>query len=98
MKQKCHHCGEEKENCYNGFIAMTLPIPEFEEQLEKLGRSDWWKRLEEITDIESDEFKKLDNLGMYDQLLNTVGRGVQCDDCAIKEEELYNKYYPKKLN
>lgn len=97
MKQTCHHCGEEKEDCYNGFIAMTLPIPEFEEQLEKLGRGDWWKRLEEITDTESDEFKKLDNLGMYDQLLNTVGRGVQCDDCAIKEEELYNKYYPKQL-
>lgn len=95
MKQTCHHCGEEKEDCYNGFIAMTIPIPEAEEDLERLGRNDWWKRLEEITDTESDEFKKLDDLNQYFQLLNTVGRGVQCNDCAIKEEELYNKYYPK---
>lgn len=95
MKQTCHHCGQEKENCYNGFIAMTLPIPEAEEQLEQLGRKDWWKRLEEVTDIESEEYKKLDQLQMYDQLLNTVGRGVQCSDCAIKENELYEKYYPQ---
>lgn len=95
MKQTCHHCGQEKENCYNGFIAMTLPIPEAEEQLEQLGRKDWWKRLEEVTDIESEEYKKLDQLQMYDQLLNTVGRGVQCNDCAIKENELYEKYYPQ---
>lgn len=95
MKQTCHHCGEEKENCYNGYIAMTLPIPEFEEKIEKLGRNSWWERMEFVTDPESEEFKELDNLNMYDQLLNTVGKGVQCDDCAIKEQELYNKYYPK---
>lgn len=94
-KQTCHHCGEEKENCYNGYIAMTLPIPEFEEKIEKLGRNSWWKRMEFVTDPESEEFKELDNLSIYDQLLNTVGKGVQCDDCAIKEQELYNKYYPK---
>ena len=29
-----------------------------------------------------------------DQLLNTVGRGVQCNDCGKKEAELYEKYYP----
>ena len=94
-KQTCHHCGEEKENCYNGYIVMTLPIPEFEEKIKKLGRNSWWERMEFVTDPESEEFKELDNLNMYDQLLNTVGKGVQCDDCAIKEQELYNKYYPK---
>jgi hypothetical protein len=24
--EKCQHCGEQKENCYHGFIAMCLPI------------------------------------------------------------------------
>jgi hypothetical protein len=41
--------------------------------------------------------KELDGLCTYDQLLSTVGRGVQCDDCAAKEEELYEKYYPRNL-
>ena len=38
---------------------------------------------------------ELEGLATYDQLLSTVGRGIQCDDCAMKEAELYNQYYPK---
>ena len=94
--ETCHHCGEEKENCFHGFIAMTLPIPEAEADKQKWGGEEWWKNLER-EDLTEDEFKQLDNLNMYDQLLNTVGRGIQCDDCAIKETELYKKYYPKNL-
>jgi DNA-directed RNA polymerase subunit N (RpoN/RPB10) len=92
--EKCHHCGEEKENCYHGFIAMTIPIPEAEALIDKWGREDWWKNFERI-DLTEEQAKELDELGMYDQLLNTVGRGVQCDDCAKKEAELYDKYYPR---
>ena len=44
-----------------------------------------------------EESKELDQLATYDQLLNTVGKGVQCDDCGRKEAELYEKYYPKSL-
>lgn len=160
--ETCDHCGEEKENCYHGFIAMCIPIPEAEEKIEKWnlidayksyinyplatihdhrtnilyqnrdkgwcmlnGRSmvsphptrhltqeefnnkiksnsefskkwytkDWWKSLER-TDLTEEESKELDQLATYDQLLNTVGRGVQCDDCGKKEAELYEKYYP----
>jgi hypothetical protein len=91
--EKCHHCGEEKENCFHGFIAMTIPIPEAEEAIEKWGRGDWWKNLER-EDLTKEEMDELDGLCTYDQLLNTVGRGVQCDECAIKENELYEKYYP----
>jgi hypothetical protein len=40
---------------------------------------------------------ELDNLSYYDQLLNTVGKGVQCNDCGKKEAELYKKYYPENL-
>jgi len=94
--ETCHHCGELKQDCYHGFIAMTLPIPEAEAKKEKWGGKQWWKSLER-EDLTSEEFEELDNLNMYDQLLNTVGRGVQCDDCANKEAELYEKYYPKSL-
>ena len=156
--EKCHHCGEEKENCYHGFISMCLPVPEMEAKIdkwnlinayttyikectenytthnirvteaeipqhwkpsvtldmgelltqeqfnskvksddnfaEKWGREDWFKNLER-TDLTEEESKELDDLCFYDQMLNTVGRGVQCDDCGKKEAELYEKYYPK---
>jgi len=77
--ETCHHCGEEKENCYHGFIAMTLPIPEAEVLIEKWGGKEWWKNLER-EDLTEEEMKELDGLATYDQLLNTVGRGVQCDE------------------
>jgi NMD protein affecting ribosome stability and mRNA decay len=92
--ETCHHCGEQKENCYHGFIAMCLPIPEAEAQIEKWGKIDWWENLER-TDLTKEEVKELDDIQSYDQMLNTVGRGIQCNDCGKKEAELYEKYYPK---
>ena len=92
----CHHCGKQKENCYHGFIALTIPHPEWEEKLDRWGRKDWWKNLER-TDLSEDQMKELDEICMYDQALNTVGRGIQCEDCGRKEAELYEKYYPKDL-
>jgi hypothetical protein len=141
--ETCHHCGEEKENCYHGYIAMCIPIPEAEAKKEKWNLIDayenygqkiisegyqnlvaigwpstqeefinkikldpefskkwytktWWKQLER-EDLTEQESKELDQLSTYDQLLNTVGRGVQCDDCGRKEADLYEKYYPKNL-
>jgi hypothetical protein len=147
--ETCHHCGEQKENCYHGFIAMCIPIPEMEEKIEKWNLIDayknytqtkvvknddgsethispqghynnitqeefnnkiktdpefsekwytktWWKQLKR-TDLNEEEFYELDSIATYDQLLNTVGRGVQCDDCGKKEAELYEIYYPKSL-
>jgi DNA-directed RNA polymerase subunit M/transcription elongation factor TFIIS len=94
--ETCHHCGEEKENCYHGFITMCIPVPEMEAMIDKWGRKDWWNNLER-EDLTEEEMKELDNLSMYDQMLSTVGRGVQCEDCGKKEAELYEKYYPKSL-
>jgi hypothetical protein len=156
--ETCHHCGEQKENCYHGYIAMCIPIPEAEANKEKWNLVDaystyikectenytahnaqvneaeipphwkpsvmldtgelltqeqfnskvksdntfarkwntktWWKNLER-TDLTEAEMKELDGLCTYDQLLNTVGRGIQCDECGRKEAELYEKYYPR---
>jgi hypothetical protein len=130
----CHHCGEEKVNCFHGYIAMCLPIPEAEAQIEKWNLIDaysnfekqcvkgtgkkmtqeefnnfikinsefskqwftnkWFNSLER-TDLTPEEAKELDDLCSYDQMLNTVGRGVQCNDCNNLEAELYEKYYPE---
>lgn len=94
--EECLHCGEQKENCYHGFISMCIPNPEMEEKINKWGRKDWFENLER-TDLTEEQMKELDDLCFYDQMLNTVGRGVQCDDCGRKEAELYEKYYPKSL-
>jgi hypothetical protein len=156
---RCHHCGEDKADCYYGFIAMTIPIPEAEAKIEKWNlidaynnyadtvdkmwlksdigdlddflydrillddgegirlltqeefnhtikldpefskkwyTKDWFKNLER-TDLTEEQMKELDDLCFYDQMLNTVGRGIQCDDCGRKESQLYEKYYPKSL-
>jgi len=95
--ETCHHCGEEKEDCYHGFISMTLPIPEAEALIDKWGRGTWWENLER-TDLTEDQMKELDSLSYYDQLLNTVGRGIQCDDCALKEAEFGKKKYGTDLD
>lgn len=93
----CQYCGTptEKENLYYGFIAMSPPIPEMEERKQKWGE-EWWKNLER-TDLTEEESKDLDNINLYDQLLNTVGRGYLCVPCLKNEEELLNKYYPQSL-
>jgi hypothetical protein len=140
--ETCHHCGEEKENCFHGFITMCIPVPEMEEKINKWNLIDayksyekewmlenppfagpytdpcltqeefnnkiktdseflkewltkkWWKNLER-EDLTEEEMKELDGLSTYDQLLSTVGRGVQCEDCGKKEAELYDRYYPR---
>jgi hypothetical protein len=56
---RCHHCGEEKENCYHGYIAMTIPIPEAEADKQKWGGKDWWKNLERENLAKSDKISSL---------------------------------------
>jgi len=94
--ETCHHCGELKENCYHGFISLTIPHPKMEELKDKWGGGDWWKNLDR-DDLTPEQTEELDKLASYDQALSTVGRGVQCEDCGIKEAELYEKYYPRSL-
>ena len=57
--EKCQHCGEEKEDCYHGFIAICIPIPEMEVKINKWGREEWWKNLER-TDLTEDEARRVE--------------------------------------
>lgn len=84
---KCQYCSEETDLPWM-YLAMTLPIEEMEEKINKLGRNDWWKNVD--WDKPS---KELEKLSFYDQLLNTVGRGYACKPCLEKEDELMKKYY-----
>ena len=36
--------------------------------------------------------KLLEEVSFYDQIVNTVSKGVVCADCLDKDDELYNKF------
>lgn len=96
MVVKCNFCQTEgnPEDYHNGFVAMIMPIPEFEDLIDKWGRHNWWENLEDES-LKEEEKEELDKLSYYDQLLNTIGRGSLCKDCLNKENGLLNKYYPE---
>jgi hypothetical protein len=90
---KCSYCKNETNN-HQSYVTMILPRADMETQIDKWGRLSWWKHMER-TDLTKEETKELGQLSFYDQMLNTVGRGYQCDDCIKIENELYNEYYPE---
>ena len=87
---KCHLCGKDypEDQVFRGFIAMTLPSMEMESRKDKWGGDKWYEHLER-TDLTHEEFKELDDINLYDQLLNTVGRGIQCMNCCEEEDKFY---------
>lgn len=86
-KNKCQYCGDDTNN-NQMYLAMTIPIEAYERKIDKLGRKDWWVKID--WDNPSQE---IDELMFYDQLLNTIGKGYACDKCLEKEDKLLNKYY-----
>ena len=90
--EKCQYCGETHGEMFKGFISMGLPDSEMEEKINKWGRSDWWERMEDPNLSEEDQ-SELQDLCFYDQIVNTVGKGVACIPCLQKEDELIKKYY-----
>lgn len=88
---KCMYCGDETE-AHWAYYPMTPIIPEMEELLDKVGRS--WMYEKDWNEPETIEESKLNT---YDQLLNTVGKGILCDKCDKQEAINYEKYYPSQL-
>ena len=90
---KCTYCRNETPYSWN-YISLTLPVPEMEDLIDKWGRAKWWLNLER-EDLAPEEQNELERISYYDQMLNTVGRGYMCEECSIKENKLYDKYYPE---
>ena len=86
-KNKCCWCGN-KTNLPNTYHAMGPLSEQFENQIkdfdEKYGK-EWWENKE----IDN---KILDNLIQYDQIVNTVSRGIVCADCLDKDDKVYTKF------
>ena len=91
---KCQFCGNETDLPWM-YISMTLPIPRMEDLIDKWGREDWFKNLDkDPKEFSPKESQELEEMCLYDQLLNTVGRGYECKKCMELEDELLQKYYP----
>ena len=91
----CLHCNKptQPEEGFFSYHSMTPPIPELEKLKKQYRGDEWFKNLER-TDLTPHEGKDLDNLNFYDQLLNTVTKGILCNSCYEKDIELLDKYYP----
>ena len=86
--RKCYWCGNETDMPYT-YHAMG-PISEKYELLiqgfeKKYGKT-WHDEEEEIGK------KLLEEVCFYDQIVNTVSKGIVCADCLDKDDELYNKF------
>ena len=87
-KRKCYWCSNETDLPYT-YHAMG-PISEKYELLiqnfkKKYGEK-WWDKEEEIGK------KLLEEVSFYDQIVNTVSKGVVCAECLDKDDEMYNKF------
>jgi hypothetical protein len=86
---KCDWCGAETTN-KEMYTAMSPLIEKYEKLIKK-----WDKKYGQFwmdnVDGEIDQ-KLLDEVILYDQATNTVGKGIICDHCLEKDEMLYQKY------
>ena len=86
---KCDWCGAETTNkeCYT---AMSPLIEKYEvliREWDKMYGQFWYDNVDGKIDK-----KILDEVMLYDQATNTVGRGIICNDCHEKDEIIYQKY------
>jgi hypothetical protein len=87
--KKCDWCKKDKKDIINSYFAMSPIQPKFEKQIanaiQKYG-PEWW------VGLEKDDKDKFNDLSFYDQLTCTVGKGMVCRDCMIKDDQDYAKY------
>tara|TARA_R110000823_G_C15510918_1_gene454345 strand:+ start:112 stop:399 length:288 start_codon:yes stop_codon:yes gene_type:complete len=88
IEKKCYWCENKTDMPYT-YYSMG-PISEKYELLiegfkKKYGQ-EWWSKEKEIGK------KIMSNIMDYDQITNTVSKGIVCADCLDKDNELYNKF------
>ena len=84
---KCNWCGDETTNkeCYT---AMSPLVEKYEVLIREWDKmyGQFWFDSKEIDE------KILADVMAYDQVTNTVGRGIICNNCHEKDEIIYQKY------
>ena len=86
---KCDWCGAETTNkeCYTAISPLIEKYEVLIREWDKIYGQFWYDNV----DGEIDE-KILADVMAYDQVTNTVGRGIICNNCHEKDEIIYQKY------
>ena len=87
-KRKCYWCENETDMPYT-YHAMGPLSEKYEllmQSFEKQYGEKWWDKEEEIGK------ELIEDVMFYDQIINTVSKGVVCAECLDKDDELYNKF------
>ena len=90
-KEKCNWCGSETDLPYT-YHAMG-PIQEKYELLLQAFEKSYWEKWWDSKEIDS---KLSEEVSFYDQVINTVSKGVVCAKCLDEDEKLWLKYRNKK--
>ena len=87
IMNKCEWCGDTTKNP-ESYVAMSPLIKKYEKLIKEWDKKygQFWYDSKEI------DKKLLDDVIIYDQATNTVGRGVICNGCHEKDEKIYQKY------
>ena len=72
------------------YYSMTPINEKIEKRINELGRDKWFEDVD--WDNPTDE---LDQIALYDQLLNTIDKAVVCKKCLDRDSKLWQKYYPQ---
>lgn len=85
---KCQWCGEHT-NMPIAYWPMAPINPQLEDKMISLSTTteSWYERQDRIDNATYDE------LAFYDQLTNTVGKGIVCAPCGDKDNLNYDKYH-----
>ena len=86
---KCNWCSALTSNkeCYTAMSPLNEHYEELIKQWDKEYGTFWYDNVDGKIDQ-----KLLDEVILYDQATNTVGKGIICNDCHEKDEIIYQKY------
>ena len=90
-KNKCDWCQNETDlpQTYHAMGPLQEKYELLMQGFEKKYGPKWYDKGEEIGQ------ELLDDVSFYDQVVNTVGRGIVCADCLDKDDKVYSKFRKK---
>ena len=87
-KNKCNWCGGETDlpQTYHAMGPLQEKYELLLQGFERKYGGKWYEKEEEIGK------ELIDDVSFYDQVVNTVGRGIVCADCLDKDDKVYTKF------
>ena len=90
-KNKCDWCGSET-NSPNTYHAMGPLSEKYEliiQDFKKKYGKNWW-------DSKEIKPKLLEDVSIYDQITNTVSKGIVCPKCLDQDDKIWRKFRQNK--